>query len=501
MKRLIAAVTMSTAAELAGIGLMVTAVWLIMRAADQPPLSALTVAIVTVRTLAIARGTLRYVERLTSHDAVLRGMVELRGRIYDSLVKRPPPLRSGDALTRLVSDVDALQDAILRCLLPAATATLVGVIALAATGFPLPLITGLILAVLLIPLSAYALAAEHLRTLAPLRADLADRTVTLREGAAELTAFGAMEHQLTRTASVIDDLAAREKRASIVTAALTALAVATQFGTALTLLIQGSPAHIVLGAVATLELTIPLTAAAQRWAEIRGSLSRVEEVLTPRPEPARTPPPLHIEPGKRIGIVGPSGAGKSTLLRSIAAAHPGAAKGALADAHVFHRTARVNVQLADPDATEEQLDHVARLVDLDVDWDAVVGEQGDELSGGQRQRLLLARALLANPDILLLDEPVEGLTIHHGDEVLSRVLGHVRTHAKTVVLVTHRLAPLQDFDEIVVIEDGRITQRGTHAELTTTPGYYQDRWSTEHLGTDAAGRFPRPHTPQMSHPT
>jgi ATP-binding cassette subfamily C protein CydC len=183
-----------------------------------------------------------------------------------------------------------------------------------------------------------------------------------------------------------------------------------------------------------------------------------------------------------VGVVGPSGAGKSTWLRALAA-HPGAL-GVLDDAHVFHATAEANVRLARPGATREELDRVAALVDLDVPWDTEVGADGGALSGGQRQRLLLARALLAAPDVLLLDEPVEGLSAAHGDAVLDRVLAA----AGDVVLVTHRLAPLVGFDRVLVFEDGEVTQEGTHAELVARPGYYRDRWSTERMaGRSSAG--------------
>lgn len=479
MTRLVLAVAAGVAAELAGIGLTTTAVWLIMRAAEQPPLSALTVAIVAVRTLAVARGGMRYVERLAGHSAVLRHLVEVRGRVYDALLRRPLP--NGDALTRLVSDVDCMQDALLRCLLPGAVALGVGTIALAATGFALPLVCGLLATVCIIPWAAYTLAARHLRALAPLRSTLAERTVVLLDGAAELAAFGALDRELAATGRVVEALAERERRGGSGAAVLAAVAVLVQFGVAVAFLRSGAPAHVVLGSVAVLEVTTPLASAAQRWAEVRGSVRRVRRALAAE---TTTPPAVDLPVG-RIGVVGASGAGKSTYLRALAAAHPGVAKGVLDDAHVFHATVAANVRFARPETSQHDLDRVAALVDLDVPWDTVVGEDGDALSGGQRQRLLLARALLADPEVLLLDEPVEGLAIDHGDAVLRRVLDRT---GGTVVLVTHRLAPLVDFDRIVVFEDGRVAQQGTHAELVEVPGYYRDRWSTERMaGRSSAG--------------
>ncbi|MCS7479774.1 amino acid ABC transporter ATP-binding/permease protein [Umezawaea endophytica] len=470
MKRLALAAFAATLAELSGVALTATAVWLVVRAADQPPMAALTVAVVAVRALALSRGALRYAERLAGHDAVLRHLADLRGRVYESLLRQPVQRRGGDLVTRLVSDVDAVQDVVLRCLLPACAAGLVGAVAVLVV--PALVLPVLLLGVVL-PLAAFSLADSHLRALAPLRSRLAERTVALVHGAAELTAFGVLDDELARSGRVITDIATREHRATTRTGALTAVAVLIQFGTALALLSTGAPAPVVLGAVAVLEVFLPLTTAAQRWAETRGSLTRVRELLTARrPVPALTE---DLPPGTRLAVVGPSGAGKTTLLSRFAVPD---ARGALADAHVFHTTVRANVLLAKPDATQEELDFAAHTTDLDLPWDLVVGEHGTALSGGQRQRLILTRAVLSTPPVLLLDEPVEGLPPTQADQVLHRVLS---TAPSTVVLITHRLTPLahEHFDEILVLDNGVITQRGTHATLVTTPGYYRDRWKDE----------------------
>ncbi|EOD66940.1 ABC transporter ATPase/permease, partial [Amycolatopsis vancoresmycina DSM 44592] len=130
--RLVRAALLGAGAELAALALMATAAWLLLRAAERPPLSSLTLAIVAVRTLALLRGGLRYAERLAGHEVVLRWLGDLRSRVYQALV---PGTRfsGGDLVTRLVSDVDALQDAVLRWLLPAGVAAVVGVAAVCVT--------------------------------------------------------------------------------------------------------------------------------------------------------------------------------------------------------------------------------------------------------------------------------------------------------------------------------------------------------------------------------
>jgi ATP-binding cassette subfamily C protein/ATP-binding cassette subfamily C protein CydC len=178
---------------------------------------------------------------------------------------------------------------------------------------------------------------------------------------------------------------------------------------------------------------------------------------------------LRVARGRSVAVVGASGAGKSTLLEVIAGmvepdggvvALP-AAHGLMQDAHLFHTTIRANLLLARPAATEAELREAARVAavldwieELPQAWETVVGEGGRSLSGGQRQRIMLARALLADPPVLLLDEPTEGLDRDMAEAVLGRVL-EARA-GRTTIVVTHDLRCMERFDEVVVLDEGRI---------------------------------------------
>lgn len=550
--RFVGAGLLAAGTEAAGMGLMAAATWLLATAAGQPPLITLSIAIVLVRALAIGRGVLRYVERLASHDAVLRMVTEVRARIFAALVDRPPARRA-DALSRMVSDVDAVQDLVIRVLLPMAAAGLVAVAAVGAALFADPavalvLLAGLLMTGVALPLLAARLARHGAARLAPLRAAYAVDTVDLVHGAADLAAFGARPGYEARGAAHAEELSRVERalarRSFAVDAAATALGGVTAMAVLVTALSRGLPGvWLAVLAVATLaagELAQSLLAAARKGAEIQGSLRRVAELLD---EPADTAaglpvpdgsvhlrlrgagvryrpdaaPALHdidldLPPGRRVAVVGPSGAGKSTLLALLTGAippdigtataapagaaarvgdttaadrvagppgpsaggtpitafdreqWPAAVTGLLADAHLFHASVRDNLLLARPGATEEELLAACRTAGLG-DWvaehglDVRVGEDGAELSGGQRQRLALARAVLADPQVLLLDEPTEGLDPAQADAVLAAVLAH--RGDRSVVLVTHRLTGLDAFDEVVVLDGGRVRERGT----------------------------------------
>jgi ATP-binding cassette subfamily C protein CydCD len=145
------------------------------------------------------------------------------------------------------------------------------------------------------------------------------------------------------------------------------------------------------------------------------------------------------------------------------------------DAHLFDSSVRENLLLAKKDATEDELRAAlerARLLDwadgLPDGLDTLVGEHGARLSGGQRQRLALARALLADFPVLVLDEPAEHLDLATADALTADLLA--ATEGRTTLLITHRLAGLEDVDEVIVLDEGRVVQRGPYAGLASVAG-------------------------------
>ncbi|NUW43953.1 ABC transporter ATP-binding protein [Nonomuraea rhodomycinica] len=215
---------------------------------------------------------------------------------------------------------------------------------------------------------------------------------------------------------------------------------------------------------------------------------------------------FRAEPGQMVALVGSSGAGKSTIaqllprlydvdegavrlagvdVRDLTAASIRETLGMVTqDGHLFHDTIRANLLFARPEATEEEVWDALRRARLGAlveslpdGLDTVVGERGYRLSGGERQRLTIARLLLARPQVVILDEATAALD-STSEAAVQEALGEALA-GRTAVVIAHRLSTVRAADQILVIEDGRVVERGTHAELLAAGGRYEELYRTQ----------------------
>jgi len=223
---------------------------------------------------------------------------------------------------------------------------------------------------------------------------------------------------------------------------------------------------------------------------------------------------LHLQPGEKIGLVGRSGAGKSTIVNlllrfydresgtitidgtDIATVGQDSLRANIGvvtqDTSLLHRSVRENILYGRPDATDEEMIAAARLAEADdfigtladlkgrTGYDAHVGERGVKLSGGQRQRIAIARVLLKNAPILVLDEATSALD----SEVEAAIQGQLTTlmEGKTVIAIAHRLSTIAMMDRLIVLDQGRVVEQGTHAELLELGGHYARLWQRQSGG-------------------
>jgi len=539
------------------IGLMGTSAWLISTAALHPSIATLQVAIVGVRFFGILRGISRYFERLVSHSVTFKVLTELRVWFYKSLVPLAPArllnYRSGDLLSRIISDIKSLEDFYVRSAAPPLVALAIGLGTSLFLGRYHPIFGILLggfffLSGFILPLLVRILARETGEKLVSERSLLTEGLVNFIQGLPDLIVYGQSEEKQNQLENINQRYNTAQLRLARISGLneglmilLSNLAMWLALIAAIPLIQDGEIAGVMLAALALLTLTsfeavLPLPQAMETLSSSLKAGSRLFEVVDTGPvvvdpvnpisfpshfslegenlsffypgsrQPALDEISFHLRQGETLAIVGPSGGGKSTLT-NLLLRFWGDYQGKLLlgkekiplsslaqealrrqisvvsqNGYLFHDTIQANIALGNPDAGDEEIITAARkarihdlIHSLPDGYLTTIGERGQRLSAGERQRILIARAVLKDAPVFLLDEPTANLDPLTEREVLDTLFEILKN--KTALLVTHRLVGLSRVDQILVLSQGQIVERGTESELLSKDSLYRVMWS------------------------
>ncbi len=520
-----------------GVGLMAMSAFLISKAALVTNVADVALAITAVRVLAISRAVFRYLERYTTHRATLRILTSLRVWFYRAIEPLAPArlaaYHSGDLLTRIVADIDALEDFYVRVLVPPVVAVLVtalGAVLLGAFSalLAIALLGFLALTGVALPLASRRLSREPARMLVATRADLGAMLVDEVRGVADLLALDEGERHRQRALAIGRELdRAGERLAAVrglttaLTTLFTSLAGVTVLAIAIPLVTGGRLdgvflALIPLAAMACFEAVAPLSLSVQLLDGTEKAAARLFELVDATPEVADPPEPaappaahdvevrglrfrygsaepyaldgldLAVPDGGSLALVGPSGSGKSTLvnlllrfwdyregeiriggrdLHDYKVEDVRRMLGVVSQqVHLFNATIRDNLAVADPDATDAQMEAACRMAQLHETilalpdgYETRVGENGVRLSGGERQRLAIARAILKDAPILVLDEATANLDVLTERRLLDSIGPFMA--GRTTLVISHRASVAERVDGIVALDAGHVVAR------------------------------------------
>ncbi|MDT9546927.1 MAG: thiol reductant ABC exporter subunit CydC [Chlorobium sp.] len=534
------------AATGSGIGLLLTAAWLIAQAALQPPLAALQIGIVGVRFFGIARGVLRYLERLIAHNTTFKILASLRLWFYDAVEPLAPArliqFKSADLLQRIVDDIGSLENIYTRVLAPPVTAILTSILMWFLLGFwstqaALLLLLFHILAGIGIPALSVFLGRGNSRGILRQQSLQQVLAVDFAMGLGELQLTGNIQRHLDRLETAEREKLRLERNNALgdgMHEALTGLlmngAVIAVLSAIMPLVESGQTSGIALSIVtlavmASFEAILPLPASARHLEADIHAGERLFEILDQKPEVTEPQLPLPIPgnldlqarnlsftypgssrqaldqvtftipQGSHTAIVGPSGSGKSTII-SLLMRFWNYSEGELSlggenisrfkheelrrhislvsqKTYIFATTIRENLLLARPEASEADITSAlegAGLGHFQSRLDDFTGQHGMQLSGGERQRIAIARAILQNAPIVILDEATANLDPLTEVEI-NRAMDEF-TQNRTLITITHRLQAMERYDTILVLVNGRIAEQGTHRELMDRNGVY-----------------------------
>jgi thiol reductant ABC exporter CydC subunit len=539
------------------VGLLATSAYIIAFAALQPSIAELQIAIVGVRFFGIARGALRYLERLVSHNVAFRMLARLRLWFYQKLEPLAPArlikYQSGDLLSRIVADVETLEQFFVRVLAPPMVAICIAILMWFLMGAFDPwlaviLIAFLALAGVLTPISVKRLSRGTGRQMVRLRAAMNIALVDGINGCADLLACARARHHRAHVRSLSEHYVQLQERMARVGGLSNALSGFLMNMATIVLLIVATPlvnagridgvylALLIMAALASFEAVLPLPSTFQHLEGQLAAAQRMYEIIDAHPsvmDPVESSPKIidysltvsdlrfryetderpaldginfQLDQGSQLAVVGPSGAGKSTLVNLLLrfwdydeghislGGHElrtyrgedlrGMISVVSQHTHLFNDTIRGNLLLANPDAGERDLFQAARqaqihefIQGLPHGYDTWIGEGGVRLSGGERQRIAITRSLLKNTPILILDEPTANLDALTEREVTKTLYGLIK--GRTTLIITHRLVGLEKVNQILVMREGRIIERGRHDDLIQAGGFYHRMWKLQ----------------------
>lgn len=535
--------------------LITTSAYLISTAALHPSIAELQVAIVGVRFFGLSRAVSRYFERLVSHMVTFKLLANLRVWFYDRLEPLAPAglqqYRSGDILSRILADVEVLQEFYVRVLGPTVVALITSLsifwffghwsIQIAFIVILFHIFIGIV-----VPFFTQWISNKASNQIIQTRANLSVTAVDAVQGSSEIILFGQEAAFYRDVVGTIQTRTKAEQRLNLIQSISSSVGVVGINLSAFVMLVLSIPlvnsgmldgkilAVIILGAIASFDAIQPLSSAYQNLEKSIEAARRIFEIIDQPPTASFgkdqiteiIDPSIEIKNlyfsyshknvlddisltipfGKKIAIVGISGSGKTTLanlllrfwdfqegeillngkdirsfeeesLRSLIAYVP-------QDGFIFNTTVAENIKIGKPNASSQEVWEAARktnlhefIMSLPEGYQTIVGEGGAFLSGGERQRILIARAAIREVPLYIFDEPFTNLDQVTAKSVYKSMRDLVQ--AKSMLLISHQITNLALMDEIIVLKDGKIIERGSEEELFTIGGVYRKMYDLD----------------------